>query len=169
MNLENLQKLFVHELKDLYSAETQLLEALPKVAAEATDPGLRTALEHHLRETGGHVQRLEAIFSDLSFSPNGQHCKGMEGLIKEAESGLKDVVDGAEETRDALIIAGGQRIEHYEIAGYGTARAYARTLGNTRAFDLLTQTLSEEEKADQTLSALAEQGINAAAAGVMHA
>jgi ferritin-like metal-binding protein YciE len=164
MNLDSLEKLFIHELKDLYSAETQLIEALPRVAEAASDPGLRTALQNHLRETHGHVDRLEAIFANRSYSPKGHHCKGMEGLITEAQSGLTDVPEGAHETRDALIIAGGQRIEHYEIAGYGTARAYAMTLGDMQAVDLLTKTLGEEDNADKMLSSLAEQRINIAAA-----
>lgn len=158
MKLESLKKLYVHELKDLYSAERQLVEALPILAEAANDEELIKALNHHLDETRTHITRLETIFSDLDFSPTGHKCKGMEGLIAEAKDILKSDIDS--DVTDAAIIASCQRCEHYEISAYGTARAFADKLGDYKSADLLQKTLDEEGKADKTLSTLAERSIN---------
>lgn len=158
MNLDSLKKLYVHELKDLYSAETQLVEALPKMVDAAQDEQLKAAFEHHLEETKTHRERLEQVFEQMDFRPGGHKCKGMEGLLKEAEDLIKD--DIPKDVLDAALIAGAQRVEHYELAGYGTARAYAEKLGEYRAADLLQETLNEESAADQKLTRLAERSIN---------
>lgn len=163
VKLDNLKKLYVHELKDLYSAENQILEALPKMIEAAGDDGLKKAFRHHLEQTRTQVQRLEKIFKGLDdFSPGGHKCKGMEGLIKEAEGLMKDVTEP--EVMDAALIASAQRVEHYEMAGYGTARTYAEKLGEYAAADLLQETLNEEGATDQKLSRLAERSINFEAA-----
>jgi ferritin-like metal-binding protein YciE len=158
MNLESLQKLYVHELKDLYSAETQLVEALPKMVEASRDAELRTAFEEHLAETKEQVRRLEQIFASLDFEPGGHRCKGMEGLIKEGNDVLGNDID--EKVVDAALIAAAQRVEHYEMAGYGTARAYAEKLGEYAAADLLQTSLNEESLTDQKLTRLAERSIN---------
>jgi ferritin-like metal-binding protein YciE len=158
MTLDSLKKLYVHELKDLYSAENQILEALPAMIQSASDSGLAAALEHHLQETLKQVERLERIFEGLEFEPGGHKCAGMAGLLGEGKRVLEDTSDSS--VRDAAIIAGAQRVEHYEIAAYGTARAYAEKLGDYRAADLLQKSLNEEALADQTLSRLAERKIN---------
>jgi ferritin-like metal-binding protein YciE len=157
MKLKSLRDLFVDELKDLYSAENQLLKALPKMAKAATSPDLRSGFEEHLEQTKGHVQRLETIFKELDDSPKGKKCKAMEGLVKEG----KEVIDEEMEpsVRDAALIAAGQRVEHYEMAGYGTVRTYAQLLGYDSAAKLLQQTLDEEGATDKKLTKLA-QGIN---------
>src|SRR6187402_364172 len=126
MKLESLHKLWIHELKDLHSAETQILEALPKIIAAASHAELQTALGDHLKETRTHISRLEKIFKGLDFEPTGQRCKGMEGLLEEGKGIL--TADAEPMVRDAGIIAACQRVEHYEIAGYGTAAAYAEIL-----------------------------------------
>lgn len=158
MKLDNLMKLWIHELKDLHSAETQLLEALPKVRAAAHDADLKEAISGHLGETRSHVARLEKIFAGLEFSPSGQRCKGMEGLIEEATHALS--AEAEPEVRDAAIIAAAQRIEHYEIAAYGTAAAFAEALGEHDACALLQETLDEESRADVHLSRLARRRVN---------
>ncbi len=158
MNLDSLKKFYIHELKDLYSAETQLLEALPKMAKAAHDKQLKSAFEHHLKETQGHVKRLEQIFSDSQFEPGGHKCVAMAGLIKEGEELLKEEIEP--QVLDVALIAAAQRVEHYEIAGYGTARAYAEQLGDYKAADLLDETLSEEGRADHKLTRLAERSLN---------
>jgi ferritin-like metal-binding protein YciE len=158
MTLDSLKKLYIHELKDLYSAENQILEALPTMIESASDSGLTAALEHHRQQTLTHVERLEKIFEGLEFEPGGHKCTGMEGLLGEGKSVLEDASDPS--VRDAAIIAGAQRVEHYEIAGYGTARAYAEKLGDYQASDLLQKSLNEEAMSDQTLSRLAERKIN---------
>ncbi|QDU91740.1 hypothetical protein Pla175_51710 [Pirellulimonas nuda] len=161
MKLDSLEKLYVHELKDLYSAETQLLEALPKMEAAATDKGLKQAFSDHLKETRGHVARLESLFKKLDFAPGGHRCAGMEGLIKEGAELLK--ADAPAKVLDAALISAAQRVEHYEMAGYGAARAYADKLGHHDAADELQKTLDEEGHADRALSRLAERSINALA------
>lgn len=161
MELQTLRDLFIHELKDLYSAETQLVEALPKVAAAATHPDLKAGIETHLEETKEHVNRLEQILESLGEDTDGPACKAMEGLIAEGEALLEE--DADPEVLDAGIIGGSQKIEHYEIAGYGTARAYAELLEETEAVELLTQTLEEEEATDEKLTELATSSINLAA------
>jgi ferritin-like metal-binding protein YciE len=158
MDLDSLQKLFVHELKDLYSAENQILEALPKMAEKASNPDLRQAFELHKRQTEEQVRRLEQIFDTLEHKPGGHKCKGMEGLIEEGEEVMKDAE--SDEVRDAGMIAAAQRVEHYEIAAYGTARTYARMLGRDDAAQLLQQTLDEEGETDKKLTSLAESRVN---------
>ncbi len=161
MKLDSLRKLYVLHLKDLYSAETQLLTALPNIAQACRDSQLRSAFESHLKETKTHVARLETIFATLEFEPGGHKCVAMEGLIREGEELLATECDPR--VRDAALIGAAQRIEHYEIAGYGTARAYAEKLGEYKAADLLQQTLNEEGLCDLTLTRLAERSINFAA------
>lgn len=158
MNIDSMKKLFAHELKDLYSAENQILEALPKMAEKATHQELKSAFQAHHEQTKEHVQRLEQIFNDLEFEPTGQKCKGMEGLLEEGEDAMEDAED--DEVRDAAMISAAQRVEHYEIAGYGSARTYARMLGNDRAAELLQQTLDEEGATDKKLTKLAESRVN---------
>jgi ferritin-like metal-binding protein YciE len=158
MKLESLKDLYLDQLKDLYSAETQLVDALPKMAEKANSPDLRKAFKDHLRQTEGHVERLERIFKDLRESPKGKECEGMKGLIKEGEEVMK--MKGEPAALDAALIAGAQRVEHYEIAGYGTVRTYAELLGRNQDVSLLEQTLREEEETDQRLTELAESHIN---------
>ena len=149
--------LFEDQIKDLYNAETQLVKALPKMAKNATNPQLRTAFERHLEETRNQVVRLEQIAEELDFTPKGKKCKGMEGLIEEG----KEVMDEFDEdTLDAGMIGAAQKVEHYEIAAYGTARAHAQLLGYTKAARLLQQTLDEEGRTDKKLSQLAENIVN---------
>lgn len=158
MKLESLHKLWIHELKDLHSAETQILESLPKMIAAASHDELKTALTEHLQETRAHVSRLEKIFKGLDFAATGQRCKGMEGLLEEGRSLLEDADEP--QVRDAAIISACQRLEHYEIAGYGTAGAFAELLGEHEAAALLQATLDEESAADTGLSRLARKRIN---------
>lgn len=158
MKLDSLHKLYVMELKDLYSAENQLLAALPKMAAASQHAGLKQAFENHLQETQEQVARLEAIFGRMEFAPGGHRCIAMAGLIEEGEVLLQ--ADCDPQVLDAALIAAAQRIEHYEIAAYGTARAYAEMLGEFTAADLLQQSLNEEGHADQHLTRLAERSIN---------
>jgi ferritin-like metal-binding protein YciE len=162
MELENLRALYIDELKDLYSAEKQLVKALPKMAKNASSPELRKAFEDHLAETEGHVERLEEIFETLESSPRGKKCVGMEGLIEEAKELLEE--DAQEDVLDAGLISKAQHVEHYEMAGYGTVRTYAMILGEEKHARLLQQTLDEEKKADQLLTRLAEASINIEAA-----
>jgi ferritin-like metal-binding protein YciE len=162
MKVDSLKKLYIHELKDLHSAEKQLLEALPKMAQKAAHTELRQAFEAHLKETRGHVDRLEKIFRDLEFSPSGERCEAMEGLIKEGENAIDDTEQ--EDVRDAAMIASAQRVEHYEIAAYGTARTYAEMLGRNQDVRLLQETLDEEKATDQKLNTLALEVVNPAAA-----
>jgi ferritin-like metal-binding protein YciE len=154
MHLSSLEDLFVEELKDLYSAETQLLKALPKMAKAATSKTLTAGFEKHLKQTEGHVERLEKVCEDLDVSPKGKKCKAMEGLIEEGGEAIEE--DAEPEVKDAALIAAAQRVEHYEIAGYGCVRTYATLLGNTKAAKLLQQTLDEEGDTDKALTKLAE-------------
>jgi len=158
MHLDSLKKLYVHQLKDLYNAENQVLEALPKMAKAASDEELRAAFEKHTEETRGHLGRLEKIFGGLDFEPGGQHCHAAEGLIKEAKELMR--ANAEEPVLDAALVAAAQRFEHYEMAGYGTARAFAKKLGEHDAVELLTETLDEEAKTDRELTRLAERSIN---------
>jgi ferritin-like metal-binding protein YciE len=162
VELDSLQALYVDELKDLYSAEKQLLKALPKMARAANDEELAANFLEHARVTERQVQRLERIFADLDESPRGKKCVGMEALIEEAQELLKEKPDP--EVLDAGLISKAQHVEHYEIAGYGTVRTYAEQLGLRRHAELLQQTLDEEGEADKRLSALAETSINLEAA-----
>jgi ferritin-like metal-binding protein YciE len=158
MPSENLQDLYVDQLRDLHSAEQQILKALPKMIGKTTHPELKRALQEHEKVTEKQVQRLETIFSELGERPTGHKCKGMEGLIEEGEEALKDFKDG--DVLDAAIIASAQRVEHYEMAGYGTVRSMANMLGFARQADLLQETLNEEGEADEKLSTLAESVVN---------
>jgi len=162
--VSTMEELFIDELRDLYDAERQLTRALPKMADAAASGELREALEEHLEQTKGQVDRLEQIFSTLDEKPSGKKCAAMAGLIKEGDEMASD----SEETpvRDAGLIAAAQKVEHYEIAGYGSARAHARLIGNEEAAKLLEETLQEEKEADEKLNNLAESMINEEAAGV---
>jgi ferritin-like metal-binding protein YciE len=161
MSLATLHDLMVHELKDLYSAERQLVQALPRMARAASSAQLRTAFENHLSQTEEHVTRLEQIMESFGESPKGQKCAGMEGLIEEGKSFLKEEADP--DVMDAGIIVSAQKVEHYEIATYGAVCEYARIMGHTEALKLLQQTLEEEKSADELLNKLAEGGVNALA------
>jgi ferritin-like metal-binding protein YciE len=161
MALNSMDELFLDELKDVYNAEKQLVAALPRMAKAAQSPKLQQAITKHLRETEGHVRRLEQILGSLGEPLRGKKCKGMEGLIEEGKEILEE--EGAAEVIDAAIISAAQRVEHYEIAAYGCLRTYAQLLGNTDADRLLQQTLAEEEATDKALTALGEGGINQAA------
>ncbi len=158
MKLNTLHDAFVHELQDLYSAEKQLIQALPKMAKAASNEELTAAFEEHLEETKGHVDRLERLFEHLEASPRGHKCKAMEGLIAEGNETLKE--DASSEVLDALIVSIAQKIEHYEIAGYGTARTFAQCLGLREAADTLQETLDEESAADEKLTEIAESAVN---------
>jgi ferritin-like metal-binding protein YciE len=161
MEMNSLQDLFIHDLKDLYSAETQLTKALPRMAKAASDPNLKEAFQTHLAETEQHVARLEQILEELDESPKGKKCKAMEGLIEEGKELMEE--DAEPGVLDAGLIGAAQKVEHYEIAGYGTARTYAQMLGNDQAARLLQQTLDEEGATDKKLTKLAVQCINAEA------
>jgi ferritin-like metal-binding protein YciE len=156
--MESLEHLLVHELKDIYNAEKQLVKALPKVAKKASSPELKSALEEHLEQTEEHVNRLEQIFEMLGQPAKGVKCKGMEGIIEEGEEMMKQ--KGTPETLDAGIILAAQKVEHYEIASYGTAAKWAARMGRQDIKKLLGQTLEEEEQTDRRLTQLAESGIN---------
>jgi ferritin-like metal-binding protein YciE len=158
MKLDSLRTLWIEEMRDLYNAETQLVKALPKMAKKATNPELREAFENHLEETKNHVQRLEEIFGRLGKKPSGKTCKAMKGLIEEGAEVLQE--DGPDSVIDAGIIASAQRVEHYEIAGYGVVRTFAAILGEDEAEDLLQETLDEEGAADETLTEIAEGIVN---------
>jgi ferritin-like metal-binding protein YciE len=157
---------FIDELRDSYDAEKQLTKALPKLAKAASNPQLRQAFESHLKETQGHLERLEQVFESLDEKVRGKHCDGIAGIIEEGKSVMEEDLD--ETTMDACLIASGQRAEHYEMAAYGTLIAWAQAMGHTEAAKLLRQTLDEEKAADKTLSGLAEGGINQSAADAAH-
>jgi ferritin-like metal-binding protein YciE len=150
-----LKELYVDELKDIYSAETQLVKALPKMAKTAISAELRNGFVQHLEQTKGHVSRLEQIFDDLDETPTGKHCKGMEGLIKEGGEAAEEDYEG--DAKDSALIGAAQRVEHYEIAAYGTVRAMAEKLGEDKAVNLLSQSLQEEKDTDVKLSKLADK------------
>ena len=158
MPLDSLHDLYVDELKDIYSAENQLLKALPKMAKKATATELKAAFTEHLEVTQKQVERLEQIFEELEVSPKGKKCKAMEGLIEEGKEVLDE--EGNPAVIDAALIACGQRVEHYEMAGYGCVRTFANLLGYESAATLLQETLDEEGEADQKLTELAETVIN---------
>lgn len=158
MNLESLHDLFVDELKDLYSAEHQILKALPKMIKAASSPELGAAFEEHNEVTKEQVQRLEKIFKMLKTSPKGKKCKAMEGLLEEGKELMSEDADPT--VMDAGLIAAAQRVEHYEMAGYGCVRTYANLLGHKEIADLLQETLDEEGEADKALTDLAETIIN---------
>jgi ferritin-like metal-binding protein YciE len=150
-----MRELYVAELRDLYNAETQLTKALPKMAKAASSPELRQAFEEHLRQTSEQVSRLEQIFEMLDEKPTGKKCLGMEGLVKEGAETMKEDYEG--HVMDAAIIGAAQRVEHYEIAGYGTVREFAELLGEDEHVSLLEETLEEEKETDEKLTQLAEQ------------
>lgn len=158
MKLDSLEKLFVHELKDLYSAENQILEALPKMRDAASNEQLKEAFAEHLEETRRHVERIEKVFQGLDFKPGGEKCDGAAGLIEEGEEIIE--TEASPEVRDAALIGAAQRVEHYEMAGYGTTIALARKLGHHEAADLLQETLEEEGMADRKLTQIADKHIN---------
>jgi ferritin-like metal-binding protein YciE len=162
--LNNLQDLFVHELKDLYSAEQQILQALPKMAKATEHTELRRAFEEHEQMTRDQVQRLDMIADDLGVDLRGHKCKGIEGILKEGEELIGTRADP--DVLDAGLIGSAQRVEHYEMAGYGTARTFARRLGHDRAAQLLQQTLDEEGQTDQRLTRIAEGMVNPDAQGM---
>ena len=155
MESNALKKLYIDELQDLYSAENQLVKALPKMAKAAGSEDLRVAFEEHLEQTREHVTRLDKIFQELEENPKGKKCRGMEGLIEEGSEMIDK--DREPEELDAGLIAAAQRVEHYEIAGYGCVRTYANLLGESEAASLLEQTLAEEKETDEKLTELAEQ------------
>lgn len=158
MKLDSLRKLYIDELKDLYSAEKQLVKALPKMAKAASSPDLKRAFETHLEQTQVQVERLEQVFEGLEASPRGKKCVGMEGLIEEAQELIGE--ESEPEVLDAGLISKAQHVEHYEIAGYGTVRAYALLLGENDQASLLKKTLDEEGETDKLLTGLAESAIN---------
>jgi ferritin-like metal-binding protein YciE len=152
MEHKALTELFIDELKDIYSAETQLIKALPKMAKAATSADLRAGFEHHLEQTKEHARRIEEICTELNEKPTGKKCGGMEGLIGEGKE-MMDEFEG--DVLDAALISAAQRVEHYEIAAYGTVRTYAELLAHDRAVELLEETLEEEKETDQKLTELA--------------
>jgi ferritin-like metal-binding protein YciE len=158
MHMDSFDKLYMDQLKDAYSAEKQLVKALPKMVKAATSPELRTALEEHLDVTRRQVERLEGIFQDLGKPASGKTCKGMAGIIEEGQEVLQE--DGDPEVIDAGIIAAAQRVEHYEIAAYGTLRTFAETRGDTKAARILEEILNEEKEADERLTKIAESSVN---------
>jgi len=162
MKVTTLDELLEDELKDIYSAETQLIKALPRMAQAAESNDLRAAFEKHLEQTRVHAQRIEEICNDLKTAPHGKNCAGMEGLIKEGEEVIQS--DAEAEPKEAALIGAAQRVEHYQIAAYGTARAHARQLGYLKAVDLLGQTLEEEKETDKKLTKVAENRVNVKAA-----
>lgn len=162
MKITNLEQLLEDELKDLYSAEYQLLKALPAMAEAAESKDLRALFDKHLEQTQTHVQRIEEVCRDLNIEPSGKTCAGMAGLIKEAEEVIDSDMDA--EPKQAALIGAAQRVEHYEIAAYGTARAHAKQLGYVKVYEILTQTLNEEKDTDQKLTQLAENRANVKAA-----
>jgi ferritin-like metal-binding protein YciE len=165
METNRLKHLYIEELKDLYSAESQLVKALPKMAKAATSEELQTGFTEHLEQTKEHVERLEEIFKALGESPKGKKCKGMEGLIKEGAEMIEE--EPAPEELDAGLISAAQRVEHYEIAGYGCVSTYAKLLGEDAAVSLLRQTLEEEKETDEKLTELSESiNLEAANSGV---
>ena len=158
MELKTLNDLFIHQLKDLYGAEQQLLQAMPKMEAKITSGELKRSMARHREETVQHITRLEKAFESLGVKPSADKCKAMEGLLKETMDFMEE--DADKPVMDAGLIACAQRVEHYEIAGYGTACTYAKYLGHTEALNLLKDTLSEEKKTDERLTVLAESTIN---------
>jgi ferritin-like metal-binding protein YciE len=158
MSMDSLKDLYVDELKDLYNAENQLMKALPKMAKKASAPELKRAFQEHLGQTKTHVNRLEQIFEVLDEKPTGKTCVAMKGLIEEGKEIIDE--DGDESVLDAALISAAQRVEHYEIAGYGVVRTFASLLGEDDAAELLQETLDEEGETDKKLTAIAEENIN---------
>ena len=158
MSLDTLEKLYIEELRDLYNAEHQLLKALPKMAKGASSPELKDAFEKHLEQTKGHVQRLEELFERRDESPKGKTCKAMKGLIEEGSEILKE--EGEDSVLDAGMIVAAQKVEHYEIASYGSVRTFANLLRKDEEAKLLQATLDEEAETNETLNRLAEGIVN---------
>lgn len=159
MKINNLNDLYIDQIRDLYNAEKQVEKSLPKMVKSSSSQELQHGFEMHLEQTKQQIDRLTQIFEELNIRPTGKACQGMEGILTEGEEFLKDKgIDPA--VKDAALIASAQRVEHYEIAGYGTARTYAQKLGYTKAAKLLEQTLQEERQTDEKLTQLAESGIN---------
>jgi len=158
MKLENLKSLYTNELRDLYNAENQLVKALPKMAKAASSEKLKDAFEKHLEQTETHVERLEEVFEELDENPKGKTCKAMKGLIEEGSEILDK--DGDESVIDAGIIVAAQKVEHYEIAGYGSVRTFAQLLGKEKSAELLQTTLEEESETNELLNNLAQEIVN---------
>ncbi|MFL6513428.1 MAG: ferritin-like domain-containing protein [Chthoniobacterales bacterium] len=158
MKLESLETLYIEELRDIYNAENQLVKTLPKMAKAAASEELKQAFEEHLEQTKEHIERLEEIFGKLDKKPSGKTCHGMQGLIEEGSEIMKH--DGDDHVLDAGLIAAAQKVEHYEMASYGTVRTWAEMLGEDDAADLLQQTLDEEGETDKRLTELAEEIVN---------
>jgi ferritin-like metal-binding protein YciE len=161
LKLASLRDLLIEELRDLYNAETQLVDALPKMAEAASSHELKSAFEHHLEETRRQVSRLASIFKQIDEESSGETCEAMKGLVKEGEIFIK--AEGDPDVRDAGLIGAAQRVEHYEMAGYGTACALARRLGDNQMAEILQQTLNEEGEANKKLTSIAESQVNVAA------
>lgn len=155
MSVDSIEKLFIEELKDLYSAENQITKALPKMVKAATSKDLKRAFESHLRETEGQIERLVEVCNILETSPKGKSCEGMKGVLDEGLSMLHESAEG--DVRDAALISAAQRVEHYEMAAYGTVRTYAQLLGQSEVAKLLEETLEEEKAADQKLTSIAQK------------
>jgi ferritin-like metal-binding protein YciE len=158
MKLNNLKDLFIHELKDLYNAEHQIMKAMPKMVKAASSSELKQALEKHMRETEAQITRLDKVFEMLDEKATGEKCKAMEGIIRESDDMISQKADKS--VMDAALISMAQRVEHYEIAGYGTVCTYAKQLGMQEVLDQLQMILGEEKKADETLTYIAENNIN---------
>jgi len=156
----SLNDVFQHELKDLYDAEMRIVEALPQMAEKASNPKLKQAFEQHRRQTETHVQRLESVFKHCGLEPDRVKCDGVAGIISEGSDILS--AEGDKDAIDAALIGAAQKVEHYEMASYGTARTFARRLGDNYAADLLEQTLDEEKETDQKLTEIAESAVNPA-------
>lgn len=163
MSVQTFHDLYIEELRDIYSAEQQLVEALPKMADAAASPKLASAIQAHLEQTGKQIDRLESIFKDLEADPEGHTCVGMKGLLKEGDKMVEELDKGP--LRDAAMISGAQRVEHYEMSAYGTARAFAELMGHREHAALLQESLDEETATDSALGRLAEGTINREAAG----
>jgi ferritin-like metal-binding protein YciE len=155
MSVDTMEKLFEEELRDLYSAENQIVKTLPKMVKSAKSNDLRGAFEHHLKETEAHVQRLDQIFQMLGISSKGKTCEGIKGILDEGARMLSESKEG--DLRDVAMISAAQRVEHYEMAAYGTVRTYAERLGKTQAVQLLDKTLQEEKAADKKLTEVSHQ------------
>jgi ferritin-like metal-binding protein YciE len=158
MAVKSVNDLLLNELRDIYHAEKQLVKALPKMAKKVKSDELRQALEHHLEETKGQVERLDQVFQQLDSRSSGKRCEAMEGLIEEAKEMMEEI--STPEVLDAAMIAAAQKVEHYEIASYGSVQALAEALGHTEAARLLEETLNEEKAADQKLNQIALSGVN---------
>ena len=167
MKVNSLKELYVEELKDTYDAEKQIVKALPKMVKAASTPELQKAFEAHLEQTKGHVQRLEQIFQGLGEEPKAKKCDGMRGILEEGEEVVSEGSEGP--VRDAGLIAGAQRVEHYEMAVYGSLKTWAEQLNDGQAAQLLEETLNEEKKADQKLTQIAESSVNTNAAAAANA